>query len=88
VCVHLDRNVCHTCAAPARSLRGCLLSQPQPPLVRRLKTRRNQGHSTIAQDEATSAVYGMPKAAATLDAAVEILPVTRIAAKLTELACV
>jgi two-component system response regulator WspF len=49
-----------------------------------LKTLRNQGHHTIAQDEASSAVYGMPKAAARLDAAVEILPVDRIAAALTE----
>jgi two-component system response regulator WspF len=49
-----------------------------------LKTLRNQGHHTIAQDEASSAVYGMPKAAARLNAAVEILPVDRIAAALTE----
>jgi two-component system response regulator WspF len=49
-----------------------------------LKTLRNQGHHTIAQDEATSAVFGMPKAAARLSAAVEILPVDRIAAALTE----
>ena len=46
-----------------------------------LKALRDQGHHTIAQDEATSAVYGMPKAAATLDAAVDILPLDRIAAQ-------
>ena len=45
-----------------------------------LKALRNQGHHTIAQDEASSAVYGMPKAAAALNAAVEILPISRIAA--------
>ena len=50
-----------------------------------LKELRNRGHHTIAQDEATSAVYGMPKAAAALDAAVDILPPERIAAKLIEL---
>lgn len=50
-----------------------------------LKALRNQGHHTIAQDEATSAVYGMPKAAATLDAAVEILPLPRIAPALASL---
>jgi chemotaxis response regulator CheB len=47
-----------------------------------LKTLRNKGHYTIAQDKATSAVYGMPKAAAALDAAVDILPLSQIASKL------
>jgi two-component system response regulator WspF len=50
-----------------------------------LKTLRNCGHYTIAQDQSSSAVYGMPKAAAALDAAVDILPLKRIAAALTEL---
>jgi two-component system response regulator WspF len=39
---------------------------------------------TIAQDKATSAVYGMPKAAAAIGAAVEILPLGAIAPRLTE----
>ena len=47
-----------------------------------LRALRNQGHHTIAQDEASSAVYGMPKAAARLQAAVDILPVDRIAPRL------
>jgi two-component system response regulator WspF len=47
-----------------------------------LRALRNQGHHTIAQDEASSAVYGMPKAAAKLQAAVDILPVDGIATKL------
>jgi chemotaxis response regulator CheB len=50
-----------------------------------LKTLRNLGHPTIAQDQATSAVYGMPKAAAQLDAAAEILPLPQIAPRLTQL---
>lgn len=50
-----------------------------------LKALRNEGHYTIAQDQASSAVYGMPKAAANLDAAVDILPVACIAPKLIEL---
>jgi two-component system, chemotaxis family, response regulator WspF len=50
-----------------------------------LKKMRNKGHYTIAQDETTSAVYGMPKAAATLGAAVDILPVDRIAQRLIEI---
>jgi two-component system response regulator WspF len=44
-----------------------------------LKAMRANGYYTIAQDEASSAVYGMPKAAAALDAAVVILPLSRIA---------
>jgi chemotaxis response regulator CheB len=50
-----------------------------------LKTLRNKHHHTIAQDEATSAIYGMPRAAADLDAAVDILPLDRIAVRLIEL---
>ena len=49
-----------------------------------LKALRDRGHYTIAQDQATSAVYGMPKAAATINAAVDILPSGRIAAKLID----
>jgi chemotaxis response regulator CheB len=50
-----------------------------------LKALRDRGHYTIAQDEATSAVYGMPKAAAAINAAVDILPAEGIAAKLIEM---
>jgi chemotaxis response regulator CheB len=50
-----------------------------------LKGLRSRGHHTIAQDEATSAVYGMPKAAAMLDAAIDILAMDRIASRLIEL---
>jgi two-component system response regulator WspF len=45
-----------------------------------LAALRRAGWHTIAQDEETSVVYGMPAAAAELDAAVEILPVGAIAA--------
>jgi chemotaxis response regulator CheB len=51
-----------------------------------LQALRARGHHTIAQDEATSAVYGMPKAAAALNAAVDILPLERIAGRITEAA--
>ncbi len=50
-----------------------------------LRAMRQKGHHTIAQDEVTSAVYGMPKAAARLDAAVEILAVERIGSRLVDL---
>ena len=46
---------------------------------------RQRGFLTIAQDQATSAVYGMPKAAAAIDAAVEIRPLEGIAGRLTEI---
>ena len=44
-----------------------------------LKMLRDARHHTIAQDRATSAVYGMPKAAADLGAAADILPLEKIA---------
>jgi two-component system response regulator WspF len=47
-----------------------------------LKALRNKGHYTIAQDQLSSAVYGMPKAAAAIDAAVDILPLENIAPRL------
>jgi len=43
---------------------------------------KRSGHHTIAQDAATSAVYGMPKAAAELRAATEVLPLDRISPRL------
>jgi two-component system, chemotaxis family, response regulator WspF len=49
-----------------------------------LKALRNRGCYTIAQDEASSAVYGMPKAASTLGAAVDVLPLDRIATRLID----
>jgi two-component system response regulator WspF len=48
-----------------------------------LKLLREEGWHTIAQDSKTCIVYGMPKVAAELKAAVEILPVEAIA-----LACI
>jgi chemotaxis response regulator CheB len=49
-----------------------------------LKALRDRGYHTIAQDKASSAVYGMPKAAAALNAAAEILPMGEIAGRLIE----
>lgn len=48
-----------------------------------LKLLRDAGHHTIAQDEASSAVYGMPKAAAELRAACETLPLDSIAPRIS-----
>lgn len=50
-----------------------------------LKTLREHGFQTIAQDESTSAVYGMPKAAIELRAAAEVLALNRIAPRLVRL---
>ncbi|PTQ87881.1 chemotaxis response regulator protein-glutamate methylesterase [Agitococcus lubricus] len=47
-----------------------------------LKTMKDKGFLTIAQDEQSSAVYGMPKAAAAIGAAHEILALDKIAARL------
>ncbi|MYM36906.1 chemotaxis-specific protein-glutamate methyltransferase CheB [Duganella sp. FT94W] len=43
-----------------------------------LLAMRKAGQTTIAQDQASSAVYGMPRAAAELDAAQMILPLAKI----------
>lgn len=49
-----------------------------------LKQMRERGFLTIAQDQASCAVYGMPKAAAAIDAAVQILSLEKIAPRLAE----
>jgi two-component system chemotaxis response regulator CheB len=45
-----------------------------------LRAMRERGAATIAQDEATSAVYGMPRAAVELGAADQVLPLPQIPA--------
>lgn len=47
---------------------------------------REAGAQNIAQDEATSVVYGMPKVAAELGAVHHVLPLQKIAAKILQLA--
>jgi len=49
-----------------------------------LKLMRQRGFLTIAQNQESCAVYGMPKAAAAIDAAVEIRPLDTIAPRLKE----
>jgi len=58
---------------------GVLLTGMGRDGARGLKSLRDKGHYTIAQDQASSAVYGMPKAAAALGAAQDILPLGSIA---------
>jgi len=50
-----------------------------------LLAMRHAGHPTIAQDADSSVVYGMPRAAANLGAATEVLPLEAIAARLVAL---
>jgi len=51
-----------------------------------LSRMRQAGAYTIAQDESTSVVYGMPAAAVALKAVNEVLPLPKIAERLRELA--
>ena len=64
---------------------GVLLTGMGRDGARSLKSLRDGGHHTIAQDQHTSAVYDMPKAAAAIDAASEILPLQNIGPRLREL---
>lgn len=50
-----------------------------------LLSLKSEGHHTIAQDAATSVVYGMPKAAMQLKATKEILPIHEIGARVIAL---
>ena len=49
-----------------------------------LRELRKSGALTIAQDAATSVVYGMPKAAVELDAAAEILPLSAVGPRICQ----
>jgi len=51
-----------------------------------LREMREAGSPTLAQDEATSVVWGMPGEAVALGAAAEMLPLGEVAARLTALA--
>nr|WP_297480901.1 chemotaxis protein CheB [Ferrovum sp.] len=48
---------------------------------------RQAGAYTIAQDEATSVVYGMPRAAVEVGAVDEVLPLDAIARRVLERLC-
>jgi two-component system response regulator WspF len=66
------------------SVIGVLLTGMGRDGARGLRQLRDKGHLTIAQDEATSAVYGMPKAAAAIGAAVDVLPLSAIGPRIVK----
>ena len=73
----------HSAAATAGSAAvGVLLTGMGSDGAQGLLALRRAGAVTLAQDEATSVVYGMPAAAASLGAAAEILPLREIGASL------
>ncbi|EEF58572.1 chemotaxis response regulator protein-glutamate methylesterase [Pedosphaera parvula] len=66
----------------SREVMGVLLTGMGRDGAEGLKSLRDAGHFTIAQDRATSAIYGMPKAALGLKAASEVLPIDQIGPRL------
>jgi two-component system chemotaxis response regulator CheB len=80
----------HSCRPSVDVLFECVAREVGPAAVAALLTGmgrdgaagllevRRAGGTTIAQDEATSVVYGMPREAALLDAAARILPLSEI----------
>jgi two-component system chemotaxis response regulator CheB len=73
----------HSAAAAARGLAvGVLLTGMGSDGAQGLLAMRRAGAATLAQDRATSVVYGMPGAAAALGAAGQILPLPSIGAAL------
>jgi two-component system chemotaxis response regulator CheB len=65
---------------------ACLLTGMGRDGAAGLLALRRAGAYTIAQDEATSVIYGMPREAALLGAARSILPITEIGAEITRMA--
>ncbi|MBU2664241.1 chemotaxis-specific protein-glutamate methyltransferase CheB [Actinoplanes bogorensis] len=67
------------------SAAGCLLTGMGRDGAEGLLAMRGRGAVTFAQDEASCVVYGMPREAALLGAAMHVLPPGKMAARLTEL---
>lgn len=67
-----------------RRLLGIILTGMGRDGSKGLKQLYLAGHRTIAQDESTSAIYGMPRAAAEIGAAREILPLPKVAERIVQ----
>lgn len=78
----LFQSVAHTIG---RSAVGVILTGMGADGANGLKLLRDMGGATIAQDEASCTVYGMPRAAVEVGAAESVLPVNDIAEHLTGL---
>jgi two-component system chemotaxis response regulator CheB len=71
----------HSCAAQAGSNAiGVILTGMGADGARGLLAMREAGSFTVAQDESTSVVFGMPKEAIACGAAQEVHPLLKIAA--------
>ncbi len=70
----------------ARDTVACLLTGMGRDGAAGLLALRRAGAQTLAQDEATSMIYGMPREAALLGAAERILPLGELGAAITRLA--
>jgi len=76
----LFESLAHDCG---KGVSACLLTGMGRDGAKGLLDIRNAGGFTVAQDEATSIVYGMPREAAILDAADRILPLGEIGAAMS-----
>ena len=65
---------------------GCLLTGMGRDGASGLLRMRRAGCRTLAQDEASCVVYGMPREAVLLDAADEVLPPAEIGRRIAQLA--
>ena len=74
----------HSAAALGNCAVGVLLTGMGKDGALGLKGMHDQGAFTIAQDEASCVVFGMPREAIAIGAADEVLPLDRIAARLIE----
>jgi two-component system chemotaxis response regulator CheB len=71
-------------AAAGRNALGVILTGMGGDGAKGLLEMRRAGAHTIAQDEASCVVFGMPKVAIELDAACEVQPLQRIARRIVE----
>ncbi|MDP1794566.1 MAG: CheB methylesterase domain-containing protein, partial [Acidimicrobiales bacterium] len=78
----LFESVAHICGESAV---GVLLTGMGSDGARGLKRLHDAGAATIAQDEESSTVFGMPRAAIELGAADQVLGITEISAALADL---
>lgn len=70
---------------PGPGVVGVLLTGMGTDGAKGLAALRSHGHHTIAQDEATSLVFGMPRAAIEAQGAAEVLALEEIATRLNQL---